>query len=181
MCLVITMSNSHHIQVKYHFGHREYTRFNALQTTGRRFLLQLHQLHRLGIQPLFGDEPVFSPRKTAGRVRLGSCHWRQQPKVYFHIEAFDGDSCSRASNLADFMQLRNIVSKPDLVMGVFWILWKLVFKSWKNMKDCSPKSAMCRLATRTASHGHACLFTVEASNITASFHVVVQRAEHHLN
>ena len=34
---------------------------------------------RLGIQPLFGDEPVFSPpppppRKTAGRVRLGSYH-----------------------------------------------------------------------------------------------------------
>ena len=26
---------------------------------------------RLGIQPLFGDEPTFSPRKTAGRVRLG--------------------------------------------------------------------------------------------------------------
>ena len=25
---------------------------------------------RLGMQPLFGDEPTFSPRKTAGRVRL---------------------------------------------------------------------------------------------------------------
>ena len=136
---------------------------------------------RLGIQPLFGDEPVFSPRKTAGRVRLGSCHWRQQPNVYFYIEAFDGDSCSRASNLADFMQWRNIVSKSDLIKGVFWILWKLVFKSWTNMKDCSPKSAKSRLATRTPSHWHACLFTVEARNITASFHVVLQRADHHLN
>ena len=28
-------------------------------------------LYRLGIQPLFGDEPTFSPRKTAGRVRSG--------------------------------------------------------------------------------------------------------------
>ena len=25
---------------------------------------------RLGIQPLFGDEPMFSPQKTAGHVRL---------------------------------------------------------------------------------------------------------------
>ena len=138
---------------------------------------------RLGIQPLFGDEPVFSPRKTAGRVRLGSCHWRQQPNVYFHIEAFDSDLCSRASNLADFMQWRNIVSKPDLVKGVFWILWKLVFKSWTNMKDFSPKSAKSRLATRTPSHWvidmHVCLLFTR--NITASFPVVVQRAEHHLN
>ena len=36
---------------------------------------------RLGVQPLFGGEAMFSPRKTAGRVRLGSCHWRQQPNV----------------------------------------------------------------------------------------------------
>ena len=40
---------------------------------------------RLGIQPLFGDEPMFSPRKTAGHVRLGSCHWRQQPNLNMRI------------------------------------------------------------------------------------------------
>ena len=46
-----------------------------------RLVQRISILGRLGIQPLFGDEAVFSPRKTAGRVRLGSCHWRQQPNV----------------------------------------------------------------------------------------------------
>ena len=32
----------------------------------------------------------------------------------------------------------------------------------------------------TLSHSHACLLTVEVRIITASFHVVVQRAEHYI-
>ena len=36
-----------------------------------RFRAQIVAVSRLGIQSLFGDEPTFSPRKTAGRVRLG--------------------------------------------------------------------------------------------------------------
>ena len=98
-----------------------------------------------------------SPRSPPER-RLGAWGWALVTDVSSQMYMFDGDSCSRASNLADFMQWRNIVSKPDLVKGVFWILWKLVFKSWTNMKDCSPKSAKSRLATWTPSHWHACLF-----------------------
>ena len=29
---------------------------------------------RLSIRPLFEDESMISPQKTAGRMRLGSCH-----------------------------------------------------------------------------------------------------------
>ena len=54
--------------------------------------------------------------------RLGAWGWALVTDIssqmyIFTSRRFDGDSCSRASNLADFMQWRNIVSKPDLCQG----------------------------------------------------------------
>ena len=66
-----------------------------------------------------GMSPCSPPER-----RLGAWGWALvtdvssqmlKSDVKSHIEALDGDSCSRASNLAVFMQWRNIVSKPDLV------------------------------------------------------------------
>ena len=141
---------------------------------------------RLGIQPLFGDEPVFSPKKTAGRVRLGSCHWGQQPNVYFHIEAFSWrrfmQSCIKSGR---FYEMKKYYLEAwscqrcflDIVEACVQILKKYEGLFTKERQEPSGHADAF-----TLSHWHVCLFTVpEARNITASFHVVVQRALHHLN
>ena len=124
---------------------------------------------RLGIQPLFGDEPVFFPRRTSGRVRLGSCHWRQQPdfkkvmlnmRIYFHIWQIWCNEETLSGNL--------ILSR--VFSGYYGSLCSNLEQVWKIVHQRAPRT-VCIIA---------CLFTtVEARNITASFHVVVQRAGHY--